>query len=73
MKPVLDPMTKKVTLKEWLCTGEPTNAAIKWLRNEEFKDRLFREPKLCDGCEQNIADPPSNFCPGCQAYREHQR
>ena len=28
-------------------------------------------PPLCDECGVNRADPPSNVCPGCEAYREH--
>jgi hypothetical protein len=30
-------------------------------------------PVRCEGCDQNYADPPSKMCPGCQAYRDHQR
>ena len=30
-------------------------------------------PPMCEGCDQNRADPPSKLCPGCQAYREHQQ
>lgn len=25
----------------------------------------------CVGCLTNYADPPSDLCPGCEAYREH--
>lgn len=28
---------------------------------------------MCDDCGVNRSDPPSLLCPGCQAYREHQR
>lgn len=28
---------------------------------------------LCEECERYYADPPSRLCPGCEAYREHQR
>jgi hypothetical protein len=27
--------------------------------------------KLCNDCEEGIADGPSGLCPGCQAYKEH--
>lgn len=27
---------------------------------------------MCRGCGQNRADHPSGYCPGCQAYKEHQ-
>lgn len=35
-------------------------------------DRL-RRPPICEGCGKDRADPPSKLCPGCQAYRDHQR
>lgn len=31
------------------------------------------KPKLCADCGRFPADPPSRYCPGCEAYREHQR
>ena len=31
------------------------------------------KPELCIECGVNLADPPSEFCPGCKAYKEHQR
>lgn len=30
-------------------------------------------PKRCAECSTNYADPPSDLCPGCEAYREHTR
>ena len=30
-----------------------------------------KEPKMCDECGEEYADPPSKLCPGCEAYREH--
>jgi rubrerythrin len=29
--------------------------------------------KKCAGCGVHYADPPSELCPGCEAYRGHQR
>lgn len=29
-------------------------------------------PVYCEECLDNIADPPSRLCPGCEAYKEHQ-
>jgi hypothetical protein len=29
--------------------------------------------KRCVACGRNFADAPSQSCPGCQAYAEHQR
>ena len=29
-------------------------------------------PPLCEQCGKNPSDPPSKFCPGCDAYLEHQ-
>ena len=28
---------------------------------------------LCESCGKFTRDPPSHFCPGCEAYQEHQR
>lgn len=30
-----------------------------------------RRPPLCVGCGEYDADPPSDLCPGCEAYKEH--
>lgn len=35
--------------------------------------KVVQIPERCEGCDQNFADPPSKLCPGCQAYRDHQR
>lgn len=34
-----------------------------------------REPggELCEECGKYFRDPPSRLCPGCEAYKEHQR
>ncbi len=32
-----------------------------------------KKPKPCDECGIYLADPPSQLCPGCQAYREHTK
>lgn len=29
-------------------------------------------PPFCIDCGENRADPPSERCPGCDAYKEHQ-
>ena len=34
--------------------------------------RKLARRRRCRGCWVNWADPPSQLCPGCQAYREHQ-
>ncbi len=28
-------------------------------------------PEPCAECGQELADPPSSLCPGCDAYRDH--
>ena len=33
------------------------------------KDKLV----MCEDCGERPADLPSRLCPGCEAYREHQR
>lgn len=40
-------------------------------RSSEFDSG--KKPVLCEGCGINRADPPSRLCPGCEAYRDHQR
>lgn len=30
-------------------------------------------PKMCVECGKYPADPPSKLCPGCEAYKEHQK
>ena len=32
----------------------------------------YWEATICDSCLENLADYPSNLCPGCEAYKEHQ-
>ena len=31
------------------------------------------KPAKCIICDTNISDYPSNICPGCEAYLEHQK
>jgi hypothetical protein len=33
----------------------------------------FTGNSRCVECHINPADPPSPYCPGCEAYREHTR
>jgi hypothetical protein len=35
--------------------------------------KVSYKPIPCAGCDRYMADPPSEYCPGCQAYMEHQR
>lgn len=28
---------------------------------------------VCEGCGQNAVEEKGDLCPGCDAYREHQR
>lgn len=37
----------------------------------ERKTARRRKPKVCDDCGIYPSDPPSRFCPTCEAYREH--
>lgn len=39
-----------------------------WVASNEYEP----EAQECEGCDTNMADPPSKLCPGCQAYRDHQ-
>lgn len=39
-------------------------------RVEKF---LKKEDGMCAECGQYKADPPSDVCPGCEAYRDHTR
>jgi hypothetical protein len=38
-----------------------------------FSVTQTNKPVKCSECDTDWADPPSKLCPGCQAYREHQR
>lgn len=54
-------------LVEWLAAarkGEPELLA---------KARETLAPPPCEECGARPSDPPSRLCPGCEAYREHQR
>jgi len=42
------------------------------IRDQRRAEQAKRRPPLCVGCGVNRSDPPSRFCPACQAYREHQ-
>ena len=35
-------------------------------------ERHVPRRRRCSGCGKHWADPPSDLCPGCEAYREHQ-
>jgi predicted Zn-ribbon and HTH transcriptional regulator len=37
------------------------------------RGEAMRKPPLCADCGERQSDPPSKLCPGCEAYREHQR
>jgi hypothetical protein len=37
------------------------------------KLKRVEKPKPCVECQVNLADLPSKLCPGCQAYKEHQK
>ena len=39
----------------------------------EIINEIEAGPKLCEECGIYPADPPSKVCPGCEAYREHQK
>lgn len=40
---------------------------------DALETAVGKKPKKCDKCGINLADPPSKLCPGCEAYKEHQR
>ena len=43
-------------------------------KSKAFKKALFRfKSKKCEECGIYPADYPSKFCPGCEAYKEHQQ
>lgn len=35
--------------------------------------KRFEQRVRCEGCGKDWADLPSKLCPGCQAYKEHQK
>jgi DNA modification methylase len=50
-----------------------TNDAPLFVEFDNPNDRDGSWPPRCAECGRNFADPPSALCPGCDAYREHQR
>lgn len=57
---------------------EPGNCRWATRSQQNSNRRRSRGPQThtavkCSECDQDLADLPSKLCPGCQAYREHQR
>ena len=48
--------------------------AIYYVTADDFKRAIeaVQQPDYCLSCNSNLADPPSKYCVGCQAYAEHQ-
>lgn len=42
-------------------------------RAPRFRKSNRRAAGKCEECGINPADHPSTLCPGCEAYRSHQR
>jgi len=73
-------MTTDVTAKDFNPSNNALVDEIKAKANELAavvgklpRDAFGRFVKLCDGCQSELPDPPSSFCPGCDAYRDHQQ
>lgn len=51
------------------------NEADKSMQGGDLADQILAlipsRPPVCAECD-NLSDPPSKLCPGCQAYRDHQ-
>lgn len=43
------------------------------IREFSFKGNKSTRRIMCKECGRHLADLPSNLCPGCEAYRAHQR
>lgn len=48
--------------------GEPSR---KDREDAIYEDIKKLRPRHCEGCQYELAYPPSQYCPGCQAYQEH--
>lgn len=57
----------------WFVAGAEFEVVANPVRWWPLPAELPRTTPWCDDCGVNRADPPSNLCPGCQAYREHTR
>lgn len=52
---------------------EPTGG-VRWEDDREQWELWLRSRRRrCSDCGIYWADYPSDLCPGCEAYREHQR
>lgn len=50
------------------------DAADKDRAMKATKQKRLRMPPWCEECGSDRSEnPPSKLCPGCQAYRDHQR
>jgi len=43
--------------------------AIHW--EQKLRDAAGQFVRACHDCGERQADPPSELCPGCEAYRAH--
>lgn len=59
--------TSHVSLYGWCFGKDPENIDL-W-EPTHWRGLLVK----CVDCQTNYADPPGWLCPGCEAYREHQR
>lgn len=55
----------------WSDCGEPRGAG--YGATKEGVAACADWARDCRECGQNVAEPPHFVCPGCEAYREHQR
>ena len=58
--------------KKWSSTAS-MDGQTKRQASKSERRAVTIELDECEGCGENLADPPSMYCPGCQAYRDHQQ
>lgn len=57
----------------WQSLSPKAKEALAFIRANQKVARQMDKARPCAECGTNWADPPSTLCPGCEAYREHQR
>jgi len=55
----------------WTEDGEPAGSG--YAATKAGAERAKDLPRPCEGCPSGIANPPGRYCPGCEAYRDHQQ
>ena len=86
LQAVMAPMQREIAI-EAAAEIKRLKAALRGIANEAIGVGSSADPLIviaraalegkpvvmCEDCGERPADLPSRLCPGCEAYREHQR